>query len=651
MTTGRSVAIGAVLALAAVGPGAARPALAQSTLGASAQRLVIDRCSQCHDDGENPAPGANSGARPAPALSVLRGKSAEAVFGMMDGAGLMAPHTKGWSTDDRRRVAEFITGKKLALVDTLAPPEGRCDVAPPPVDLVKTPMSNGWGMDAGNGRFQTAAQAGITAAALPTLKLRWAFGFPGATHAYSQPTVAAGRVYVGSETGLVYAIDAQSGCYHWAFPADASVRTGIAIGASSFTSGGALIYFGDVRGTVYAVDARTGKLAWREKVDNHPMGRITGTPVLAAGRLYVPVSGVGEEAQAGNPNYECCTFRGSLVALDAHTGTVYWKAYAIPEAPTKVGTKPNGLDQYAPAGASIWSAPTVDLARGAVYVGTGNGFTRPAADTTDAVLAFSLKDGSLLWKHQLLAGDAVGGGPDFDIGASVILRALPGGRSVLIVGQKSGEVYALDPARQGAEIWKVRLSAGALWGGIEWGMAADNQFVYVPISDYPFRADGKPPTPEAGLLVALRLDTGQQVWAQKGLAKCPEAGAACHPAKSAAITVTPAAVFAGALDGALRAYSTKDGSVVWETDTAVPFTTVNNIPARGGSINGSGPAVAGGMLFVNSGYSFAAVGGNVLLAYGVEPPVAVAPPARARPAVPAPAGPTRQRPAARPAAR
>ncbi|MGE3578002.1 MAG: PQQ-binding-like beta-propeller repeat protein [Vicinamibacterales bacterium] len=624
----------------------AGPVLAQSTLGASAQRLFIDRCSQCHDDGENPAPAANAGARPAPALNALRSKTAEAVFGMMDGAGLMAPHTKGWSVDDRRRVAEYITGKKLALVDTLAPAEGRCDFAPPAVTLVKASMSDGWGMDAGNGRFQTAAQAGLAAAAVPTLKLKWAFGFPGATHAYSQPTVAAGRVYVGSEAGLVYAIDAQSGCYHWAFAADAAVRSGVAIGASAFTEGQALIYFGDIRGTVYAVDARTGVLAWREKVDTHPMGRITGTPVLAADRLYVPVSGVGEEAQAGNPNYECCTFRGSLVSLDAHTGTVYWKAYAIAEAPRKVGTKPNGLDQYAPAGASIWSAPTVDLARGAVYVGTGNGFTQPAADTTDAVLAFSLKDGSLLWKRQLLAGDAVGGGPDFDIGASVILRALPGGRSVLVVGQKSGEVYALDPDRQGAEVWKVRLSAGALWGGIEWGMAADAQFVYVPISDYPFRADGKPPTPEAGLLVALRLDTGRQVWAQRGIARCPDPGPACHPAKSAAITATPAAVFAGSLDGMLRAYATKDGAVLWETDTAVPFTTVNNVAARGGSINGAGPVVAGGMVFVNSGYSFAAVGGNALLAFAAD-----APPPAARPARPAaPARPAPPRPPSRPSA-
>ncbi len=640
--TGRAI-VGVVFVLAAV-----LPARAQSTLGASPQRLFIDRCSQCHDDGENPAPNANAASTKAPKLVDLRPKLAEAVYRLIDGAGIMAPHTKGWNADDRRRVAEWITGKRMPVVEELAPPEGRCDYAPPAVDLAKSPLSNGWGMDAGTGRFQTAAQAGLPAASIPKLKLKWAFGFPSATQAYSQPTVAAGRVYIGSETGLVYAIDAKSGCYHWAFAADASVRSGVVIGASEFTSGGALIYFGDIRATVYAVDARTGKLVWREKVDNHNMARITGTPVLAGGHLYVPVSGVGEEAQVRNPNYECCTFRGSLVALDAHTGTIRWKAYAIAQEPRKVGTKENGLDQFAPAGASIWSAPTVDLARGVVYAGTGNGFTTPAADTTDSVLAFSIKDGSILWKHQLTEGDSVGVGPDFDIGASVILRKLANGKSVLVVGQKSGVVYGLDPDNKGAEVWRTKLSEGALWGGIEWGMTADSQFVYVPISDYPMRNTGKPPTPEAGQLTALRLDTGAQVWSRKGIARCADPGAQCHPAKSAAISSTPDAVFAGSLDGWLRAYASKDGALLWEVDASRPFLTVNNVVATGGSFNGGGPAIAGGMVFAASGYSYFATGGNVLLAFEPVPPPPVSRPANGAPVAAPPAVPKPAPAAARP---
>jgi len=603
------IAIGTVMALLG-----GTPVLAQSTLGASAQRLAIDRCSQCHDDGENPVVGARAGAAPVPALNALRSKTAELVFRTMDGAGQMVPHATGWSVDDRRRVAEFITGKKLSLHDTLAPEEDRCDFAPPAVDLVKTPLSGGWGMDPGNGRFQPAATAGLSVSAIPTLRLKWAFGFPGVARAWAQPTVAAGRVYVGTESGLVYAIDAGSGCYHWAFAADASVRTGIAIGASEFTSGGALIYFGDIRGSVYAVDARTGALAWRERVDTHAMARITGTPALAAGRLYVPVSGAGEEAQSTNPNYECCTFRGGVVAIDAHTGTIYWKAFAIQDAPKKVGTKPNGLDQYAPAGASVRGAPTVDLARGAVYVGTGKGFTTPAAATTDAVLALSLKDGSLLWARQLTAGDAVGGGPDAEVGASLILRVLPGGRRVLIAGQKSGDVYALDPDNNGADLWHVRLPADGTRGGVRWGMAADSQSVYVPIADSPRQ------TGETGGLAALALVSGQQAWARTGAAM------------SAAPTVTPGVVFAGSRDGKLRAHSTKDGSVLWETATAVSFTTVNNVPARGGSIDAAGPAVAGGMIYVNSGYASSGAGGNVLLAFEPSPS---APAPGPRPALPA----------------
>jgi polyvinyl alcohol dehydrogenase (cytochrome) len=250
-------------------------------------------------------------------------------------------------------------------------------------------------------------------------------------------------------------------------------------------------------------------------------------------------------------------------------------------------------------------------------VGTGNGFTRPVADTTDAVLAFSVRDGRLLWKRQLTPNDAGGLELDFDIGASLILRKLPNGQRVLVVGQKSGDVYGLDPDGLGEQLWKVSVSKGALWGGIEWGMAADAQLAYVPVSDYPMFNNKKPPTPEAGSLIALRLDTGQQVWAQKGAVTCA-GGLECHPAKSAAITVIPDAVFAGSLDGHLRAYSTADGRPLWEFNTAIDFVTVNGIRGKGGSINGAGPTIAGGMLFVNSGYSFFAKGGNVLLAFGLE---------------------------------
>lgn len=640
MRVWKSAGVLAVAAWAWMGGTAA----AQAPLGQSAQRLFIDRCSECHDDGDDPAPKANAGPKPAPTLMQLRPLSADSAFRSMIGGGGMLRHAEGWNIDDRRRVAEFITGKRLALAGSVVPAEGRCQTPAPSADFSKLPLSNGWGLDPGNTRFQPAAQAGLPAASIPKLKLKWAFGFPGVLQAYGQPAVAAGRVYVGTDTGVVYAIDAKTGCYQWAVGADASVRTGIVIGRSEFTDSGSLLYFGDIRGNVYAADARNGSLSWRQRVDNHVMARITGTPVLSGGRLYVTVAGAGEEAQATNPNYECCSFRGSVVALDANTGTILWKAWTIAQEPRKVRTTAEGIDRFAPAGASVVGSPTIDVARGAVYVGTGNAFTDPAPETTDAVLAFSITDGHLLWSHQLLAGDAIGKGPGFDVMAAPILRKVADGRSVLLVGQKSGTVYALDPDKQGAELWKTPVSKGGEWGGIGWGMTADAQHVYVPVADFSPKTPGAV-SPEAGALVALRLENGQVAWTAKAAPVCAKP-VGCHPGKAAAITATPDAVFAGSLDGMFRAYAVKDGAVLWETNTAQAFDTVDQVGSQGGSITVAGPAIAGGMVFVTSGSSTAGVPGNVLLAFAPDPPPAAATPTRPAAAGSTPKGAAPARPAA-----
>ena len=596
------------------------PARAMPTDASTAEDLFLARCAGCHGTGTTPGPNASAGARPAPVLADLRARSAEVVYRALDDGGVMAVHAGGLSSSDRRRIGEWVSGKALAVVEILGPTQGQCAASPPPFgDWEKEPAWAGWSSDEGNGRFQPTAQAGLNASNIPKLKLKWAFAFRTATHADSQPTVAGGRVFVGSETGLVYSIDVTSGCFYWAFPADATVRTAIVIGKAPAAQQSPRLYFGDLRANVYAIDARSGELIWKQKIDDHPMGRITGSPVLADGRLYVPVSGLGEEMAGNNPNYECCTFRGSVVSMDASRGEIVWKSYSIPETPKPTTKNSRGIQRYAPAGASIWSPVTVDLARGAVYAGTGNAFTTPAAPQTDAVVAFSLNDGRLLWVNQLTAADSVGKGPDVDIGAPIILRDLPNEKSVLIVGQKSSDVYGLDPDRQGAQIWKVKLSEGGMLGGIEWGMAADDRVVYVPISDFPTPPPA-PVTQEAGMLVTLDLETGAQIWAQTSAAgSCPSGTTECHPAKIAAITAIPDAVFSGSMDGMMRAYSTKDGRVIWESNTAVEFTTVNGVQGKGGSISGQGPAVAGGMLFVNSGYArFGGTGGNVLLAFAPE---------------------------------
>ncbi len=459
------------------------------------------------------------------------------------------------------------------------------------------------------------------------LKLKWAFGFPGANLAAAQPAVAGGRVFVGSAGGQVYSLDAASGCTYWIYKAAAAVRTAISIGPLSAAGAHYAVYFGDLSANAYAVEAATGVLLWKTRVEEDANARITGAPVLYDGRLYVPVSSA-EETSAGNPSYPCCRFRGSVAALDARTGRQVWKTYSIPDPPQLRQRKESGVELWGPAGAAIWSAPTLDLERKAIYVGSGNGYSDPPPATSDAVLAIDMETGNMLWSKQLTPNDQWNlscfsldrsscpeqPGQDFDIGSSPILRSLAGGKSLLVVGQKSGIVYGLDPDRGGEIVWQTRVGRGGAVGGVQWGPAADGEAVYVAVSDL---ASALPEA--AGGLHALRLATGEEMW-HTPEPKPPCLGRlGCSAAQSAAVTAIPGVVFSGSYDGHLRAFSTADGSILWDFDTAREFPTVNGVKANGGSINGPGPTVAGGMVYVNSGYFlYFGMPGNVLLAFSAE---------------------------------
>jgi polyvinyl alcohol dehydrogenase (cytochrome) len=381
---------------------------------------------------------------------------------------------------------------------------------------------------------------------------------------------------------------------------------------------------------VYAVDAESGTLLWTKKADQHPLARITGAPTLEGGRLYVPVASL-EEGAGPNSKYECCTFRGSLVAYDAMTGNEIWKSYTIPEKARPTRKNASGTQLWGPAGAAVWSAPTIDLARGVIYVGTGNTYSAPAAEMSDAIVAFDLKSGIPKWSKQLTPNDVfiVGCGPnaqtrencpddmgpDFDFGNSPILRKLPNGRSLLIVGQKSGVAWALDPDRAGDVVWQHRVGKGSALGGLEWGSAADGQAGYFPV------ADGLLGPNVAGGLFALKLSTGEEIWHTRPPARdCEPGDRRCIQAQSAAISVIPGVVFSGTTSGVMRAYSTTDGRIIWEYDTVHEYTTVNGVPGMGGSINGPGPTIVGGKLFMTSGYSVLGGGppGNVLLVFGTQ---------------------------------
>jgi polyvinyl alcohol dehydrogenase (cytochrome) len=598
----------AVLSLCLAGAAYAQPPAGQA--------LFEERCGSCH---LKPAAGTR-----APSLTQLRAVTADAIHEAIT-SGSMATMATGLSDQERRAIAEFAAGRPLGAAapgDASTMPN-RC--AAQPFSLAaSTPGWNGWGGDLQNTRYQSAVAAGLDAQSVPKLSLKWAFGFPNGRQAFGQPNVVGGRIFVGSDNGFVYSLDAKSGCVYWSFQAKAGVRTAITV--TSIKPGARPVaFFGDIRANVFAIDAETGKLLWTKLADPHVVARITGAPAFHNGRLYVPVSSI-EEAVGANPKYPCCTFRGSLIAYNAADGEKIWQTFTISEAATPLRKTSIGTQVYGPAGAAVWAAPTIDAERRRIYISTSNGYTYPAANTTNSVIALDLDTGKRVWTRQLTPNDAylIGCGPkstsetcpqevgpDFAVGTSPILRTLAGGRRILVVGQKSGLAWGINPD-DGTVLWQHRVGQGSPLGGIEWGGAADEQHVYYP------NADGLLGNKAAGGLAAIRMATGERVWWAPPIALCPDNTPKCIPSQSAAATALPGVVFSGATDGMMRAYDARTGKVIWEYATARDFDTVNGVPARGGSINGPGPTVVGGMLYFVSGYgAFGQMAGNVLLAFGV----------------------------------
>ena len=430
----------------------------------------------------------------------------------------------GLTLAEKRAVAVYAAGKDFGAGAAAA---GRCSASAPAFTL-DGPEWAGWGAGPENARFQP--KPGLSPADLSRLKVRWAFGFPGSILAYGAPAVAGGRVFVGSAGGEFYALDARTGCIHWSYTAEASVRAAPSVGR--LKDGRTAVFFGDQSARLYALDAARGTPLWQTVVDDQIAAVITGAPKLHDGRLYVPIS-VVEDILTPDPKYPCCRARGALAAVDAETGKILWKAHSVVDPPQKVGTNSAGTDRWGPSGASIWNSPTIDAVKGAVYVGTGNNHSNPPTDSSDAILAFEMATGKLLWKQQLTpGGDAwniacgMNGpncpenpGPDHDVGASTILRTLPGGRRVLIAGAKSSKIHALDPDKNGAVLWTDQLGRGGALGGIEWGMAADDTTVYVPLSDLSFGTDmmaGKPSPAAGGGLFAYQFADWHQALARAG---------------------------------------------------------------------------------------------------------------------------------------
>lgn len=613
--TGVLVTIVTSLSVAGQGPVSGRgqgPGLGAATeLGFG---LFQQRCLGCHG---NPA------VEKAPPPAALREMSPERILDALS-TGVMKTVGDSLAPVERRLVAESVAGRLLgtsATGDAASMPNQCPASGPAAATLAEQPSWNGWGADLANTRFQPARAAGVSAAQVPRLRLKWAFGFPNGTSSYGQPTIALQRVFVGTDTGYLYALGANTGCVHWSFQTRAGVRNAptvapIAVGGRTR----AAVFVGDVKANVYAVDALTGEPIWTTHVESHYTARVTGAPSLYDGRLYVPISS-WEEFSARSLDYPCCTSRGALVALDAATGRQVWKTYVVDE-PRPVGKNPKGVEQWAPAGASIWNSPTIDTVRRRVYVGTGDGTTYPAAKTSDAVVAFDLDTGRIAWSYQVHENDSflVGcsgdgrtencpqvQGPDWDIPASVVLRGRPGRRS-LLVGTKPGDILALDPDRDGALRWRINVN-GTLAGngpllpglppsGVLWGFAASEEIAYFGLT--------------GGAVAAVDIASGVKKWYVR------PAGENARVSYGSATSAIPGVVFQGGSDGALLALSAATGATLWRFETMRPFETVNRVTAKGGSISAPGPTIAGGMVFVGSGYAvLGGTPGNVLLAFGM----------------------------------
>jgi polyvinyl alcohol dehydrogenase (cytochrome) len=595
---------------------AAVPAAASAQDGAT---VYATYCAACHDDPTDEA---------IPALDALRVIDANTIVDTLT-SGVMRLQGQPLSAEQQVQVAEYLAGapvtERVARFD-----QGQCAARPILPTLTAGGIWNGWGPDTSNSRHQAAA--GLAPGDVPALELKWAFGIPNAQQSRSQPTVVGGRLFMGSQSGSVYALDASTGCLYWTFDADTWVRTAISVGPYP---GGYALFFTDAAAKAYAVDAQTGQLIWTQQIDDHPGRRGTGSPTLYDGRLYVPVSGVSEETASSQPDYECCTFQGSLTALDAATGEVIWKTYTLPPLERR-GTSTTGKPLWGPAGVPIWSAPTIDAARGLIYAATGNSYADPPAVTSDAIVAFSIETGEIVWVNQVAGpdtwimgcgGDGPGGGPgggsssgdnpncpgdvgpDFDFSASPILTTLANGRDVLIATQKSGMGYALDPDNEGRTLWSYRWGAGSPVGGV-WGATTDGERAYFAVADQ-F-------TESPGGVHGVDIESGQRVWFSEPAPPLCEPGPGCSSAQSSALSSIPGVVFAGSADGGIRAHDAVTGEVIWEFDTNIEFDTVNGIPADGGSMDGPGAVVAGGILYVTSGNGgIVGTPGNVLLAFGL----------------------------------
>lgn len=588
------------------------------------QLTYQQRCAACHDNPQSYTP---------PRATIAL-RSPEYVIQVMR-EGVMQSQAEGLSDAQLEALAVHVTGKALGSARDNPLDDwdiNYCQHRPEPLDEDDFHW-NGWSLDLAGSRYQP--EPGFSAGEVPDLKVKWAFAYPGG-RVNSQPTLVGDRVLVASRPGSVYSLDARTGCTHWVAQVGSGARATLSVAPlpdSKPTRYAALV--GTSERDVAALDADTGQVIWRTNVESHPHAGITGSPIVVGRTVVVPLSSL-EEAVARNESYECCTFRGALVALDLATGKVLWKTRTIEEEPAPFRKSAVGTQMFGPAGAAIWSAPSFDVERQLIYAATGDSYTDVEESGSDSVIALDLKTGELVWRHQVTEKDNYlmgcvntshancpeDMGPDYDFGSTPIIRQVTDRegrkRTLLLAGQKSGILYAMDPDRDGAIVWQQRPGVGSVRGGIQWGSAADEKTVYVAVSDAIAPPDARRPG-----MSAFDIATGEELWhtpAPPG--KCIERShrLICTNGQSAAVTAIPGAAFSGALNGLFRAYDGSDGRVIWEVNMhELVVDSVNGLTVRGGNMDATGPTAAKGMLFLNSGYGgIEGQPGNVLFAFSVD---------------------------------
>jgi polyvinyl alcohol dehydrogenase (cytochrome) len=592
----------------------------QGSAGAGDQHpgaaVYTSNCGTCHD----------SGVSRAPARNIMELMSPNSMLRTLK-EGIMQQQAVALSELQKKQVVEYLVG----AVQPEQPELKYCGEDQRDFDWSQHPTSSGWGIDHKNSRYITPNITDLNADNIAQLEIKWVFDYPLAARARSQPSIAGGAIHVGSQSGALYALDQTTGCVRWSYEAGAEVRTGITIKDWDESDSGkqAVGFFADVLANVHAVDLTTGKTIWKIKADEHPNATLTAQPIYFEDRIYQAVSSL-EVVPAADPEYACCSFRGSITVLNSNDGSLLKKIYTIPRVPTQVAKNNVGTPILAPSGAPVWNSPTLDIELRQLYFGTGENYSSPADGNSDAIIALDIDDQEIAWVRQTTSQDAwnvacmefivnkancpIENGPDLDFGAPPILIR-DENHHILVAGQKSGEIYGISP-QDGKLLWRKKVGRGGVQGGMHFGMAADGGVIYVPISDYTDTTlsleDAKPG------MYALEANSGEILWSHPALNNCSEK-VDCDPGISAAVTSIDGAVIAGHMDGMLRAYAKTDGKVLWETDTDIEFTSVAGRTARGGSFGGgSGPVAHKKMLFANSGYGlYFHRPGNVLIAWGL----------------------------------